>query len=46
LVEQFAAAALAVADRAAVMAQGQVLHAGSPAAIGELLGGAYLGAAS
>jgi branched-chain amino acid transport system ATP-binding protein len=44
LVEQFAATALAVADRAAVMVHGRIAHEGLPAEIEEVLATAYLGA--
>ena len=43
LVEQFAATALAVAGRAAVMVQGRIEMEGSPAEIGEAAGALYLG---
>ncbi len=46
LVEQFAAAALAVADRAAVMAGGRVELKGSPDEVRDALGGIYLRAGS
>ena len=37
---------VSLTDRAAVMAQGRVQHTGTPEEIREVLGGAYLGAAS
>lgn len=43
LVEQFATTALAVAERAAVMAQGRVQASGTPAEIAEAAGALYLG---
>ena len=44
LVEQFAQTALAVADYAAVMAHGQIMHVGEPHDIAEEISAAYLGA--
>jgi branched-chain amino acid transport system ATP-binding protein len=46
IVEQFARAALAVADFAAIMSQGRVQAIGEPAEIEKQLAAAYLGAAS
>jgi len=46
IVEQFAKAALAVADYAAVMKQGRVHMVGEPAEIEEALSAAYLGGAA
>jgi branched-chain amino acid transport system ATP-binding protein len=46
IVEQFARAVLAAADRAALMAGGQVVRVGTPAEIESELTGAYLGEAS
>jgi branched-chain amino acid transport system ATP-binding protein len=46
LVEQFAATALAVADRAAVMVHGQIEMEGTPAEIGQAVGELYLGTES
>ena len=46
LVEQFAATALAVADRAAVMVHGQIEMEGTPAEIGKAAGELYLGTES
>ena len=46
LVEQFAATALAVAERAAVMIQGHIEMEGTPAEIGAAAGELYLGAGS
>jgi branched-chain amino acid transport system ATP-binding protein len=43
LVEQFAATALAVAERAAVMIQGRIEMEGTPAEIGAAAGALYLG---
>lgn len=43
LVEQFAATALAVAERAAVMVQGRIEMEGTPAEIGAVAGALYLG---
>jgi branched-chain amino acid transport system ATP-binding protein len=43
LVEQFAATALAVAERAAVMIQGRIEMEGSPAEVGAAAGALYLG---
>jgi branched-chain amino acid transport system ATP-binding protein len=43
LVEQFAATALAVAERAAVMVQGRIELEGTPAEIGAAAGALYLG---
>jgi branched-chain amino acid transport system ATP-binding protein len=45
LVEQFAATALAVAERAAVMVQGRIEIEGTPAEIGAAAGAIYLGSA-
>jgi branched-chain amino acid transport system ATP-binding protein len=44
LVEQFAQTALAVADYAAVMAHGQIIHVGEPHDIADEISAAYLGA--
>jgi branched-chain amino acid transport system ATP-binding protein len=46
IVEQFAGTVLAVADRAALMAGGRVVHEGTPSEIESALSGAYLGEAS
>jgi len=46
LVEQFARTALAVADQALVLSQGQVVHRGAPAEVEEHLSAAYLGGAA
>lgn len=46
IVEQFARAVLAAADRAALMADGRVVRVGTPAEIESELTGAYLGEAS
>jgi len=43
VVEQFARVALGIATRAAVLVEGSVVSAGTPAEIGALAGGAYLG---
>lgn len=42
LVEQFAATALAVAERAAVMVQGRIQIEGTPAEVGAAAGALYL----
>ncbi|MEY2438402.1 MAG: branched-chain amino acid transport system permease protein livM [Acidimicrobiaceae bacterium] len=44
VVEQFANTALAVADHAAVMAQGRITHMGDAAAVTEIVSEAYFGA--
>ena len=46
LVEQFAATALAVAERAAVMIQGRIEMEGTPAEVGAAAGALYLGSES
>jgi branched-chain amino acid transport system ATP-binding protein len=46
LVEQFAATALAVADRAAVMIHGEIEMEGTPAEVGQAVGELYLGTES
>ncbi len=46
VVEQFAATALAVAERAAVMIQGRIEMEGTPAEIGAAAGALYLGSGS
>jgi branched-chain amino acid transport system ATP-binding protein len=43
IVEQFARTALAVADYAAVMTQGQIIAVGEPADVEDLVQEAYLG---
>ena len=44
LVEQFAHAVLDVADRAAIMVSGRIVHSGTPADVEARLSSAYLGA--
>jgi branched-chain amino acid transport system ATP-binding protein len=44
VVEQFANTALAVADNAAVMAQGRITHVGTAAEVQEIVSEAYFGA--
>jgi branched-chain amino acid transport system ATP-binding protein len=46
LVEQFARTALAVADRAAILSQGRITRAGTPAEVEDHLSAAYLGGAA
>jgi branched-chain amino acid transport system ATP-binding protein len=46
LVEQFARTALAVADHSAILSQGRITHAGTPADVEEHLSAAYLGGAA
>jgi ABC-type branched-subunit amino acid transport system ATPase component len=43
LVEQFAQTALAIADHAAIMVNGRIVHSGTPADVGGHLVGAYMG---
>ncbi len=43
VVEQFAQAVLGIADRAAIMVNGEISHVGTPAELRSALSGAYLG---
>jgi branched-chain amino acid transport system ATP-binding protein len=46
LVEQFARTALRIADYAAILSQGRILHVGEPADLEEALSSSYLGASA
>jgi branched-chain amino acid transport system ATP-binding protein len=46
IVEQFARTALQIADYAAILNQGRIVHVGEPADVGDVLSSSYLGAAS